>query len=91
MFVVADDAYMRADSWFSQGEKRLGIQQPHEVSSELGIPGFLFFAAAVGMALKALTRCTAEPGGYLRLKRWGTSRWASTTAWSCARCRDRLI
>ena len=51
MFVVADDAYMKTLG-FRQGSW-LGTHNSYtQVSSELGIPGFLFFVTAVGMALK---------------------------------------
>jgi O-antigen ligase len=51
MFVVADDAYMKSLG-FTKGTW-LGTHNSYtQVSSEVGIPAFLFFVAAVGMALK---------------------------------------
>jgi O-antigen ligase len=71
MFVVADDAYMtslgfRKGSW-------LGTHNSYtQVSSEIGIPAFLFFVAAVGMALKGPYAIYKQTRGDPRLEDLGT-------------------
>lgn len=51
MFVVADDAYSRANA--GRKGQWLGTHNSYtQVSSEIGIPGFLFFVATIILALK---------------------------------------
>ena len=71
MFEVADDAYsksigLRSGSW-------LGTHNSYtQVSSEVGIPAFLFFVAAVGMALNAPYSIYKKTCGDPRLEDMGT-------------------
>ncbi len=70
MFEVADDAYMRALG-FRRGSW-LGTHNSYtQISSELGIPGFLFFVAAVGMALKGTYTLYRRTRGDPRLEELG--------------------
>ena len=70
MFVVADDAYMKTLG-FRQGSW-LGTHNSYtQISSELGIPGFLFFVAAVGMALKSTYTLYRRTRGDPRLEEMG--------------------
>jgi O-antigen ligase len=70
MFEVADDAYMR-DLGFRRGSW-LGTHNSYtQVSSELGIPGFLFFVAAVWMALKSTYTLYRRTRGDPRLEEMG--------------------
>ncbi len=70
MFVVADDAYMK-----SLGLRRgawLGTHNSYtQVSSEVGIPAFLFFAAAVVMSLKGPYQVYKRTCGDPRLEEMG--------------------
>jgi O-antigen ligase len=70
MFEVADDAYMR-----SLGYRKgtwLGTHNSYtQVSSEVGIPAFLFFVTAVGMALKGPYSIYRKTRGDPRLKEMG--------------------
>jgi O-antigen ligase len=70
MFEVADDAYMK-----SLGFRRgawLGTHNSYtQISSELGIPGFLFFVAAVWMALKSTYTLYRRTRGDPRLEEIG--------------------
>jgi O-antigen ligase len=69
-FVVADDSYsktigLRKGSW-------LGTHNSYtQVSSELGIPAFLFFVAAVAMALKGSYAVYQRTRGDPRLEDMG--------------------
>lgn len=71
MFVVADDNYEKA-----QGRRKgswLGTHNSYtEVSSELGIPAFLFFVTAVGMALNGPYSIYRKTRGDARLEEMGT-------------------
>jgi O-antigen ligase len=70
MFVVADDAYMKSLG-FRQGSW-LGTHNSYtQISSELGIPGFLFFVTAVGMALKGTYTLYRRTRGDPRLEELG--------------------
>src|ERR1039457_5560254 len=70
MFSVADDAYskqigLRKGNW-------VGTHNSYtQVSSELGIPGFLFFVAAVAMALKGSYSIYKKTRGDPRLEDMG--------------------
>jgi O-antigen ligase len=70
MFSVADDAYskqilLRKGNW-------VGTHNSYtQVSSELGIPGFLFFVAAVAMALKGTYSIYKKTRGDPRLEDMG--------------------
>ena len=70
MFEVADDAYMKAmglrkGTW-------LGTHNSYtQVSSEVGIPAFLFFVSAVGMALKGPYAIYKKTRGDPRLQELG--------------------
>jgi O-antigen ligase len=79
MFEVADDAYAKA-----QGSKKgswLGTHNSYtQVSSEIGIPAFLFFVAAIWMSLKGPYSIYQKTRGDRAWTIWGRSRWASTTA-----------
>ena len=72
MFEVADDAYsktigLRKGSW-------LGTHNSYtQVSSELGIPAFLFFAAAVAMALRGSYAIYKRTRGDPRLEDMGNA------------------
>jgi O-antigen ligase len=70
MFEVADDAYMKA-----LGYRRgawLGTHNSYtQVSSEVGIPAFLFFVSAVGMALKGPYAVYKKTRGDPRLQELG--------------------
>jgi O-antigen ligase len=70
MFVVADDAYMK-----SLGFRRgawLGTHNSYtQVSSEVGIPAFLFFVAAVVMSLKGPYQVYKRTCGDPRLEEMG--------------------
>jgi O-antigen ligase len=72
MFEVADDAYsktigFRKGSW-------LGTHNSYtQVSSELGIPAFLFFVATVAMALKGTYRLYQRTRGDPRLEDMGNA------------------
>ena len=71
MFTVADDAYMKA-SGFRKGTW-LGTHNSYtQVSSELGIPAFLFFVAAIWMALKGPYVLYKKTRGDPRLEEIGT-------------------
>jgi O-antigen ligase len=71
MFAVAEDAYVktlgaRKGNW-------LGTHNSYtQVSSELGIPAFLFFVSAVGMALNAPYSVYKKTRGDPRLEDMGT-------------------
>ena len=71
MFPVADDAYskgmgLRKGNW-------VGTHNSYtEVSSELGIPAFLFFVTAVAMALKGTYSVHKKTRGDPRLEDMGT-------------------
>jgi O-antigen ligase len=71
MFEVADDAYMK-----SLGYRKgtwLGTHNSYtQVSSELGIPAFLFFVTAVGMALNGPYTLYKKTRGDPRLQELGT-------------------
>ena len=70
MFPVADDEYMKA-SGFRKGTW-LGTHNSYtQVSSELGIPAFLFFVAAVWMALKGPYTVYKKTQGDPRLEDMG--------------------
>jgi O-antigen ligase len=70
MFPVADDAYMKA-SGLRKGTW-LGTHNSYtQVSSELGIPAFLFFVAAVWMALKGPYTLYTKTRGDPRLEDMG--------------------
>jgi O-antigen ligase len=72
MFVVADDAYsktigLRKGTW-------LGTHNSYtQVSSELGIPAFLFFVSAVAMALKGTYAIYQRTRGDPRLEDMGNA------------------
>ena len=72
MFVVADDSYsktigLRKGTW-------LGTHNSYtQVSSELGIPAFLFFVAAIGMALKGPYTLYRRTRGDPRLEDMGNA------------------
>ena len=51
-----------------------------QVSSEIGIPAFLFFVAAIWMALTGPYSVYQKTRGDRAWTIWGRSRWASTTA-----------
>lgn len=71
MFPVADDAYMK-ESGFRKGTW-LGTHNSYtQVSSELGIPAFLFFVAAIWMALKGPYSLYKKTRGDPRLEEIGT-------------------
>jgi O-antigen ligase len=71
MFEVADDAYMKS-SGFRKGTW-LGTHNSYtQVSSELGIPAFLFFVAAVWMSLKGPYSLYTKTRGDPRLEDIGT-------------------
>jgi O-antigen ligase len=71
MFEVADDAYMKAIG-FSKGTW-LGTHNSYsQVSSELGIPAFLFFVTAVAMALKGPYSLYKKTRGDPRLEEMGS-------------------
>ncbi len=71
MFEVADDAYMKSMG-FRKGNW-LGTHNSYtQVSSELGIPAFLFFVAAVGMALSGPYSIYKKTRGDERLQDLGT-------------------
>jgi O-antigen ligase len=71
MFVVADDAYMKTLGYVKGNW--LGTHNSYtQVSSELGIPAFLFFVTAVGMALKGPYRLFKKTRGDPRLEDMGT-------------------
>lgn len=71
MFVVADDAYMKA-SGFRKGTW-LGTHNSYtQVSSELGIPAFLFFVTAVAMALQGAYSIYKKTRGDPRLEEMGS-------------------
>jgi O-antigen ligase len=70
MFEVADDAYMKGLG-FRRGAW-LGTHNSYtQVSSEVGIPGFLFFVSAVGMALKGPYAVYKKTRGDPRLRELG--------------------
>jgi O-antigen ligase len=72
MFEVADDAYMKS-SGFRKGTW-LGTHNSYtQVSSELGIPAFLFFVAAVWMSLKGPYGLYIKTRGDPRLEEIGTA------------------
>ena len=70
MFEVADDAYMK-----SMGLRKgtwLGTHNSYtQVSSEVGIPAFLFFVSAVGMALTGPWAVYKKTRGDPRLRELG--------------------
>jgi O-antigen ligase len=71
MFAVADDAYSKSIG-FSKGTW-LGTHNSYtQVSSEIGIPAFLFFVTAVGMALKGPYSIYKKTRGDPRLAELGT-------------------
>ncbi|MCX6633204.1 MAG: hypothetical protein NTW28_36880, partial [Candidatus Solibacter sp.] len=71
MFAVADDAYMKA-SGFPKGTW-LGTHNSYtQVSSELGIPAFLFFVAAIVMALTGPYSLYKKTRGDPRLEEMGS-------------------
>ena len=71
MFEVADDAYMKAGG-FRKGSW-LGTHNSYtQVSSELGIPAFLFFVTAVAMALKGPYSLYKKTRGDPRLEDMGS-------------------
>ena len=71
MFAVADDAYMKSIG-FPKGTW-LGTHNSYtQVSSEVGIPAFLFFVTAVGMALKGPYSIYKKTRGDPRLAELGT-------------------
>ena len=70
MFEVADDAYMKSLG-FRRGSW-LGTHNSYtQVSSETGIPGFLFFTAIVGIALKGTYKLYRRTRGDPRLEDMG--------------------
>jgi putative inorganic carbon (hco3(-)) transporter len=70
MFEVADDAYMRTLG-FRKGSW-LGTHNSYtQISSEMGIPGFLFFVAIVWMALKGTYALYRRTRGDPRLEEMG--------------------
>jgi O-antigen ligase len=70
MFVVADDAYMKTLG-FRRGAW-LGTHNSYtQVSSEVGIPAFLFFVAAIVMALKGSFQVYRKTRGDPRLEEMG--------------------
>jgi O-antigen ligase len=72
MFVVADDAYMKSLG-FRKGNW-LGTHNSYtQVSSELGIPAFLFFAATVALALKGTYSVYKRTRGDPRLQDMGNA------------------
>jgi O-antigen ligase len=71
MFAVADDAYSK-EIGFRKGTWAGTHNSYTQVSSELGIPGFLFFVAAVAMALKGTHSIHKKTRGDPRLEDMGT-------------------
>lgn len=71
MFEVADDAYMRTLG-FRKGNWAGTHNSYTQVSSELGIPAFLFFVAAVAMALKDTYSLYKKTRGDPRLDEMGS-------------------
>jgi O-antigen ligase len=71
MFVVADDAYMKASG--SRKGTWLGTHNSYtQVSSELGIPALLFFVTAVAMALMGPYSLYKKTRGDPRLEEMGS-------------------
>jgi hypothetical protein len=71
MFTVADDAYMKSIG-YPKGTW-LGTHNSYtQVSSEIGIPAFLFFVSAVWMALKGPYSLYKKTRGDRRLAELGT-------------------
>lgn len=72
MFTVADDAYVKSIG----GRKGvwLGTHNSYtQVSSEMGIPGFLFFAASIWFSLTSTNRIFRRTRGDPRLEDMGTA------------------